>query len=80
MKFKSIKLLAIFPLMLLLLSGCETLKVGKKTKKVFKHNTPLIKQDVKALGKKELEKSAEWDHTNRRRCKKIKKEKTNILS
>ena len=30
-----------------------------KTKKVFKHNTPLIKQDVKALGKKELDKSAE---------------------
>ena len=59
MKFKSIKLLAIFPLMLLLLSGCETLKVGKKSIKTFKHNTPLIKQDVKALGKKELEKSAE---------------------
>ena len=31
---------------------------GKKTK-VFKHDTPLIKTDVKELGKKELEKSAE---------------------
>ena len=34
MKFKSIKLLALFPLLLLLLSGCETLKVGKKQKSI----------------------------------------------
>ena len=48
--------------MLLLLSGCETLKVGKNQFfKTFKHNTPLIKEDVKTLGKKELEKSAKWD-------------------
>jgi type IV pilus assembly protein PilQ len=58
MKFKSFKLLALFPLLLFLLSGCETMQVGKKSKKVFKHDTPLIKQDVKILGKKELEKSA----------------------
>ena len=61
MKFKSIKLLAYPSLIILLLSGCETLKVGKKTKKVFKHNTPLIKQDVKALGKKNLKKVQRWD-------------------
>ena len=63
MKFKNFKLLALLPLLVFLLSGCETLKVGKKTKKVFKHNTPLIKQDVKALGKKELDKSAEMGPT-----------------
>ena len=59
MKFKSFKLLALFPLLLFMLSGCETTQLGKKSKKVFKHDTPLIKQDVKTLGKKELEKSAE---------------------
>ena len=32
---------------------------GKKSTKVFKHDTPLIKTDVKSLGKKELEKMAE---------------------
>ena len=58
MKFKSFKLLALFPLLLFMLSGCETTQFGKKSKKVFKHDTPLIKQDVKTLGKKELEKSA----------------------
>ena len=31
----------------------------KMAKKKFKHDTPLIKTDVKTLGKKELEKSAE---------------------
>ena len=47
MKFKSFKLLALFPLLLFMLSGCETTQLGKKSKKVFKHDTPLIKQDVK---------------------------------
>ena len=34
-----------------------------KTKKTFKHNTPLIKEDVKKLGKKEVDKSAEMGPT-----------------
>jgi type IV pilus assembly protein PilQ len=38
-----------------MLTGCAE----KMAKKTFKHNTPLIKTDVKQLGKKELEKSAE---------------------
>ncbi len=65
MNFKSFKLLTIFSLLLLLLSGCETLKAGKskKSMKVFKHNTPLIKEDVKTLGKKEIEKSAKMGPT-----------------
>ena len=33
MKFKNFKLLALLPLLVFLLSGCETLKVGKKNKK-----------------------------------------------
>ena len=45
----------LIPLLFLLLSGCAE----KMAKKKFKHDTPLIKTDVKTLGKKELEKSAE---------------------
>ena len=40
---------------LLVLTGCAQ----KYAKKGFKHDTPLIKQDVKKLGQQELEKSAE---------------------
>ena len=46
----------IFSVALLVLTGCSSQKHAKKG---FKHDTPLIKQDVKKLGKKELEKSAE---------------------
>jgi len=41
----------------LFLAGCAPL--GKKKSKVFKHDTPLIKTDVKQLGKAELEKMLE---------------------
>ncbi len=50
-----IQLLSLSILALLLLTGCAEKLANKK----FKHDTPLIKQDVKKLGKKELEKSAE---------------------
>ncbi len=46
-------------LSLLLLTGCAEKYATKK----FKHNTPLIKQDVKTLGKKELEKSVKMGPT-----------------
>jgi len=45
----------LIPLLFLLMSGCAE----KMAKKKFKHDTPLIKTDVKTLGKKELETSAE---------------------
>ncbi len=45
----------LIPLLFLLLSGYAE----KMAKKKFKHDTPLIKTDVKTLGKKELETSAE---------------------
>ena len=50
-----IQLLSLSFLAVLLLTGCAEKLANKK----FKHDTPLIKQDVKKLGKKELEKSAE---------------------
>ena len=40
----------------LFLAGCTTM--GKKGTKGFKHDTPLIKTDVKKLGKAELDKTA----------------------
>ena len=46
----------ILPLFILFLSGCAD-KLAKKSKS-FKHDTPLIKTDVKKLGKKELNTSA----------------------
>ena len=55
MKFKNKISLILIPFLFLILTGCAE----KMAKKTFKHNTPLIKTDVKQLGKKELEKSAE---------------------
>ena len=53
-KFQILFFISVFAL-----AGCT--QSGKKVGigKPFKHNTPLIKTDVKKLGKKELEKSAE---------------------
>ena len=55
MKFKNKISLILIHFLFLMLTGCAE----KMAKKTFKHNTPLIKTDVKQLGKKELEKSAE---------------------
>ena len=53
-KFQILFFISVFAL-----AGCT--QAGKKVGigKPFKHNTPLIKTDVKKLGKQELEKSAE---------------------
>ena len=40
----------------LFLASCTLTQSGKKSPKVFKHDTPLIKTDVKKLGKKEIDK------------------------
>ena len=65
MKIRSSLLLVIISFFAILLTGCAEKYATKK----FKHNTPLIKQDVKILGKKELEKSAEMTMA----CKKCRK-------
>ena len=60
MNCRSLKILFSSFFLLFVLSGCAVDKMGKKQKnKTFKHDTPLIKQDVKKLGKMEIEKSAE---------------------
>ena len=61
MKFKKIISFLIIPFLIIFLSGCVVNKDGKmvlKKNEPFKHDTPLIKTDVKKLGKKELEKSS----------------------
>ena len=61
MNIKSLKILVSLFFLLFVLNSCAD-QLGKaktKEKKVFKHDTPLIKQDVKQLGKMEIEKSAE---------------------
>ena len=49
------KIIISFILIIFFLTGCT--QTGKKVKG-FKHDTPLIKTDVKKLGKAELEKDA----------------------
>jgi len=57
-------LVSLFFLLFVLNSCADQLgKAKTKQKKVFKHDTPLIKQDVKQLGKMEIEKSAEMGPT-----------------
>ena len=59
MNSKALNIIISLLLMSFVLSGCtQTTSKGKK-KVVFKHDTPLIKEDVKKLGKIEVEKSAE---------------------
>ena len=50
MKKSYIKIFTSFIIVGLLVAGC-TATGKKKTTKAFKHNTPLIKTDVKELGK-----------------------------
>jgi len=59
MNCKSLKILFSLVFLLFVLSGCAEQMKKAKQKKVFKHDTPLIKQDVKKLGKMEVAKSAE---------------------
>ncbi len=57
MQIKRNVFLIILPFLIFTLTGCAD-KIVKKSKP-FKHDTPLIKTDVKKIGKVELEKSAE---------------------
>ena len=63
MNCKSLKILFSLIFLLFVLSGCAEQMKKAKQKRIFKHDTPLIKQDVKKLGKIEIEKSAEMGPT-----------------
>ena len=62
MKRSYIRIFTSFIIVGLLVAGC-TATGKKKATKGFKHNTPLIKTDVKELGKVELEKMAKMGPT-----------------
>ncbi len=51
--------LSIVMILGLVLSGCANSQFAKKYNKPFKHNTPLIKKDMRALGKAEIAKTLE---------------------
>ena len=57
MNTKSIKTFAFFAFLILILNGCASGQLGKT--KTFKHNTPLIKDDVKKTGKAEVQKTVD---------------------
>ena len=57
MYIKSIKIIASFLILLFVLNSCAN-PYSKKTKP-FKHNTPLIKEDIRKMGSKEIDKTVE---------------------
>jgi len=52
---KSLKIISLISILLLVLNACA--KPNIKTNKKFKHNTPLIKDDIRKSGKMEIEKT-----------------------
>ena len=69
-----------------ILSGCANSQFAKKYNKPFKHNTPLIKKDMRSIGKAEIAKTLEMgpkpvdgDKVIERKRKKITSETTNVL-
>ena len=61
MNSKTFKILVFLFSSIIIFNGCAQGKFGKS--KPFKHDTPLIKEDVKKLGKMEVAKSAEMGPT-----------------
>ena len=59
MNIKKLFNLSIVIILGFILSGCANSQFAKKYNKPFKHNTPLIKKDMKALGKAEIAKTLE---------------------
>jgi len=60
MNIKFIKNIIFFSVLILVLTGCTT---ANKKRGTFKHNTPLIKENVKELGQKEIQKTVEMGPT-----------------
>ena len=58
MNTKFIKILFSCLIFVVALNGCAS---NKWKAKPFKHNTPLIKEDIRTKGKAEIEKIVKWD-------------------
>ena len=59
MNTKNIQIFIVIIFSVILLNGCATGPMSKGKSKGFKHNTPLIKEDVKKTGKIEVEKTVD---------------------
>ena len=59
MNTKNIKIFLVIIFSIIFLNGCATGPMSKGKSKGFKHNTPLIKEDVKKTGKIEVEKTVD---------------------
>ena len=57
MNTKLIKKFVLFSFLILILAGCASSQSGKS--KPFKHDTPLIKDDIRKMGKLEVDKTVE---------------------
>ena len=57
MNIKYLKNLSLFVILVFILNGCATQQFSKK--KGFKHNEPLIKEDIRKSGKASIEKTIE---------------------
>ena len=57
MNIKFLKIFALLVFSIVFLNGCTQGQLSKS--KGFKHNTPLIKDDIRVKGKKEIEKTVE---------------------
>ena len=79
MNFRLIKIFVLFSFLVLSLTGCASGQLGKS--KTFKHNTPLIKEDIKKSGTIEVDKTVEMGPKPRiERYRFIRKKKKNIIS
>ena len=58
MNIKSLKIISLISILLLVLNACATKPFSNKSKG-FKHNTPLIKEDIRKAGKIEVEKTVD---------------------
>ena len=61
MNIKSVKIFVLFSFLIFILNACAP--GGKSVLKEFKHNTPLIKEDVREIGKAEIEKTVQMGPT-----------------
>ncbi len=80
MNIKRFLNLSIVMILGFVLSGCANSQFAKKYNKPFKHNTPLIKKDMKALGKAEIAKTLEMGPKPVPGNKKIQRKRKKITS
>ena len=59
MNLKTSKIIIFLISLIFVLNSCKQGSLATKASKKFKHNTPLIKEDVKKIGQKEIDKTLE---------------------